>query len=97
MEVLLACVHVILVFFGLINVYEHLPNSLDWEGLSKYGECILDIDEDYLKRTTSYLLTNDIKPENFRTNETACLYCVDYGDFEIGNTRRTGILNIDYK
>lgn len=84
-------------FFGLINAYKHLPNSLDWEGLSKYGERILDIDEDYLKRTTLYLLTNDIKPENFRTNETACLYCVDYGDFEIGNMKRTGILNIDYK
>ena len=84
-------------FFGLINAYKHLPNSLDWEGLSKYGERILDIDEDYLKRTTSYLVINDIKPENFRTDETACLYCIDYGDFEIGNMRRTGVLNVDYK
>lgn len=83
--------------FGLLNVCEHLPKALDWEELSRYGECVLDIDEDYLNRSTAYLLVNDIKPENFRTNEVGNLYCVDYGDFKIGNMRRTGILNIDYK
>ena len=84
-------------FLGLINIYEHLPNSLDWEGLCKYGERIKDIDEEYLWRSTAYLVINDIKPENFMTNETGNLYCVDYGDFITGGYNRTCVLDIDYK
>ena len=84
-------------FFGLLNIYKHLPISLDWDRLSKYGERIKDIDEEYLWRSTAYLVINDLKPENFMTNETGNLYCVDYGDFSLGGYNRTCVLDIDYK
>lgn len=83
-------------FFGLFNIYKHLPNSLNWEGLSKYGECIMDIDENYLRRSTAYLI-NDIKPENFRTNVVGNLYCIDYGDFNLLRFDRNNVSLIDYK
>lgn len=82
--------------FGLLNIYQHLPNSLDWTGLAKYGEHIMDIDEDYLRRSTAYLV-DDIKPENFRTNEVGNLYCIDYGDFNLLRFDRNNVSLIDYK
>lgn len=84
-------------FFGLFNMYKHLPVELDWEGLSKFGNRIRDIDEEYLWKQTAYLVINDLKPENFRCDKSGKLYTVDYGDFTTGGYNRTCVLDIDYK
>ena len=84
-------------FFGLVNVYKHLPIELDWKTLSTFGHRVNDIDEEYLWEHTAYLVINDLKPENFRCDENRNLYVIDYGDFIVGGYNRTCVLDIDYK
>lgn len=84
-------------FFGLVNIYKHLPVELDWEALCTFGHRVRDIDEEYLLEQTAHLVINDLKPENFRCDENKNLYVIDYGDFSLGGYNRTCVLDIDYK
>jgi hypothetical protein len=84
-------------FFGLVNIYKHLPVELDWEALCTFGHRVKDIDEEYLWEQTAHLVINDLKPENFRCDKNGNLYVIDYGDFSLGGYNRTCVLDIDYK
>lgn len=84
-------------FFGLVNIYKHLPVELNWEALCTFGHRVKDIDEEYLWEQTAHLVINDLKPENFRCDENKNLYAIDYGDFSLGGYNRTCVLDIDYK
>lgn len=53
--------------------------------------------EQYLMKQTHWMCVQDVKPDNFKFDKDGHLYCIDYGDFTLGNTHAQCACLIDYQ
>lgn len=89
---------------GVFSIVKHLPKEVTWKELikeSKFFDKKKTLTEqkrveEFLSTFTAWLV-NDLKPENFRQDKNGNLYCIDYGDFTLGNTHAQCACLIDYK
>lgn len=89
---------------GLFSITKYLPHEVSYEELINQAKIyIKDVLDDievmdmYWNRETLYLARADIKNDNFRKDETGRIFCIDYGDFYLGNLSRNCVAFIDYK
>ena len=83
---------------GLFSIVRHCPTSVkeDWfYGI--YDERMGSSAKSELYKQTAYLCIMDDKPDSFRINKNGKMVCVDYGEFTLSYSCRTGIQHIDYK
>lgn len=92
---------------GLFNIVKHLDIDANEISLEAYYFHQLkdkkhytykweDI-EQYLMKQTKWMCFQDVKSENFRFDNKGNLYCIDYGDFTLGNSHSQCACLIDYQ
>lgn len=91
---------------GIFNIVKHLDIDANEINTEYYYFCktnklctggIREDLEKYLNEKTNWMCWNDIKCENFKFDNKGNLYCIDYGDFTLGNTHSQCACLIDYK
>lgn len=83
---------------GLFSLVRHCPAPVkeDWF-YSVYDERNYCDAKSQLYKQTAHLCIMDDKPDSFRLNKEGKMVCVDYGEFTLSYSCRTGIQHIDYK
>jgi hypothetical protein len=83
---------------GLFSIVRHCPTPIDKNWFySVYDERMGGEAKSHLYKQTAHLCIMDDKPESFMINKEGKMVCVDYGEFTLSYSCRTGIQHIDYK
>jgi len=89
---------------GLLSIVKHIPYKVSYEDKIRYvkkqirkNKNIQTYIDKVFDEKTAYLCNKDMKEENFRKDDNGKIYCIDYGDFTLGNHNRTCGCLIDYK